>query len=70
MEPTFHIGDLLIVKRVNNLSTAQFNEFNNLKIGDPFLFKNPTFFNKKGRLLNIVHRIIEIYTDSKGEKNC
>jgi signal peptidase len=68
MEPTFQIGDLLIVKKVNNLSTAQFNEFNNLQVGDPILFINPTFFNQKGQLLNVVHRVIEIYKDSKGEK--
>jgi signal peptidase len=68
MEPSFHIGDLLIVKRVDNLSTAQFNEFNNLKVGDPILFKNPTFINKKVQLPNVVHRVLEIYNDSKGEK--
>ncbi len=68
MEPSFRTGDLLIVKKVNNLSTAQGNEFNNLKVGDAILFKNPAFFNKKGQLINIVHRVIEIYKDSKGEK--
>ena len=68
MEPSFHIGDLLIVKKVHNLSTAQVNEFNNLKVGDPILFKNSAFFNKKGQLVNLVHRVVQIYKDSKGEK--
>lgn len=68
MVPTYNIGDLLIVKKVANLSSSQASEFNSIKVGQPILFKNPIFYNQKGQLLNIVHRVVQIYNDSSGQR--
>ncbi len=68
MVPTFNIDDLLIVQKVGNLTSAQATQFNSIKVGDPILFKNPAFINSKGKLPTIVHRVVQIYQDEKGQR--
>ena len=73
--PTLNVGDLIFIQQHSGNDTATSSasstnaaSFENLKVGDVILLKNPYFVNDKGETLALVHRVTQNYTSSQGER--
>jgi signal peptidase len=67
MVPTLQVGDLIIMKHVSN--NAADSSFNDVKMGDVILFKNPNEVDDEtGQPITIVHRVVEINDTATGDR--